>query len=119
MQGIGIANLSDSLHALKGMVFEQNRMSFDELINVLNANFATPEGEKIRARLINHFDKYGNDIDQVDNISADLLRFTVKKLRNTPIHVASLRQVRIPSLRIFLLAQSWVQHPMVVLQGNN
>lgn len=83
VQGIGIANLSDSLHALKGMVFEQNRMSFDELINVLNANFATPEGEKIRARLINHFDKYGNDIDQVDNISADLLRFTVKKLKYT------------------------------------
>ncbi|CND27458.1 MULTISPECIES: formate C-acetyltransferase [Yersinia pseudotuberculosis complex] len=80
VQGIGIANLSDSLHALKGMVFEQNRMSFDELINVLNANFATPEGEKIRARLINHFDKYGNDIDQVDNISADLLRFYCKEV---------------------------------------
>ena len=29
VQGIGIANLSDSLHALKGMVFEQQRLSFD------------------------------------------------------------------------------------------
>ena len=75
VQGIGIANLSDSLHALKGMVFEQKRLSFAELIAVLKANFQTPEGEKIRARLINRFEKYGNDIDEVDNISADLLRF--------------------------------------------
>ncbi|WP_373240518.1 formate C-acetyltransferase [Kluyvera ascorbata] len=85
VQGIGIANLSDSLHALKGMVFDQQRMSFDELLGVLKANFATPEGEKVRARLINRFEKYGNDIDDVDNISADLLRFyckEVEKYRN-------------------------------------
>jgi formate C-acetyltransferase len=80
VQGIGIANLSDSLHALKGMVFDQQRLSFDELIATLKANFATPEGEKIRARLINRFEKYGNDIDVVDNISADLLRFYCKEV---------------------------------------
>lgn len=85
VQGIGIANLSDSLHALKGLVFEQQRLSFDELLGVLNANFATPEGKKIRARLINRFEKYGNDIDDVDNISAELLRHyckEVEKYRN-------------------------------------
>lgn len=80
VQGIGIANLSDSLHALKGMVFEQQRLSFDELLAVLKANFATPEGAKIRARLINRFDKYGNDIDDVDNISAELLRHYCKEV---------------------------------------
>ena len=85
VQGIGIANLSDSLNALKGMVFEQQRLSFDELLAVLKANFATPEGEKVRARLINRFEKYGNDIDDVDNISAGLLRHyckEVEKYRN-------------------------------------
>ncbi|MFT2797216.1 formate C-acetyltransferase [Serratia sp. N21D137] len=85
VQGIGIANLSDSLFALKGLVFDQQRLSFDELLATLKANFATPEGEKIRARLINRFDKYGNDIDEVDLISADLLRFyckEVEKYRN-------------------------------------
>ncbi|MCV3773887.1 MULTISPECIES: formate C-acetyltransferase [Enterobacter] len=85
VQGIGIANLSDSLHALKGLVFEQQRLSFDELLAVLNANYATPEGKKIRARLINRFEKYGNDIDDVDNISAELLRHyckEVEKYRN-------------------------------------
>jgi len=85
VQGIGIANLSDSLHALKGLVFEQQRLSFNELLAVLKANFATPDGEKIRARLINRFEKYGNDIDDVDNISAELLRHyckEVEKYRN-------------------------------------
>ncbi|UAN63279.1 formate C-acetyltransferase [Serratia sp. JSRIV006] len=80
VQGIGIANLSDSLFALKGLVFDQQRLSFDELLATLKANFATPEGEKIRARLINRFDKYGNDIDEVDLISADLLRFYCKEV---------------------------------------
>ncbi len=85
VQGIGIANLSDSLHALKGMVFDQQRMSFDELLAVLKANFDTPDGKQVRARLINRFEKYGNDIDDVDTISADLLRFyckEVEKYRN-------------------------------------
>ena len=46
----------------------------------LKANFATPEGEKVRARLINRFEKYGNDIDEVDNISAELLRHYCKEV---------------------------------------
>jgi pyruvate formate-lyase/glycerol dehydratase family glycyl radical enzyme len=85
VQGIGIANLSDSLHALKGLVFEQQRLSFDALLAILKANFSTPEGEKVRARLIHRFEKYGNDIDDVDNISAELLRHyckEVEKYRN-------------------------------------
>lgn len=60
--------------------FEQQRLSFDELLSVLKANFATPEGEKVRARLINRFEKYGNDIDEVDNISAELLRHYCKEV---------------------------------------
>lgn len=85
VQGIGIANLSDSLHALKGLVFDQQRLSFNELLASLKENFASKEGRAIRARLINRFEKYGNDVDEVDLISADLLRFyckEVEKYRN-------------------------------------
>jgi formate C-acetyltransferase len=80
VQGIGIANLSDSLHALKGMVFDQQRLTFDELLASLNENFASEEGRAIRARLINRFEKYGNDVDEVDLISADLLRYYCKEV---------------------------------------
>lgn len=80
VQGIGIANLSDSLHALKGLVFDQQRLSFDELLASLKENFASEEGRAVRARLINRFEKYGNDVDEVDLISADLLRFYCKEV---------------------------------------
>lgn len=80
VQGIGIANLSDSLHALKGMVFDQQRLAFDELLASLKDNFASEEGRAIRARLINRFEKYGNDVDEVDLISADLLRYYCKEV---------------------------------------
>lgn len=75
VQGIGIANLSDSLHALKGMVFDQQRLTFDELLASLKENFASEEGRAIRARLINRFEKYGNDIDEVDLISGRFAAF--------------------------------------------
>lgn len=80
VQGIGIANLSDSLSALQSMVFDEQRLSFAELLTTLKANFATPEGEKIRARLLNRYPKYGNDLDEVDLIGADLLRFYCKEV---------------------------------------
>lgn len=80
VQGIGIANLSDSLHALNQMVFEQQRLSFQGLLAVLRDNFAGEEGQKIRTRLINRFEKYGNDVDEVDNISAQLLRLYCKEV---------------------------------------
>jgi formate C-acetyltransferase len=114
VQGIGIANLSDSLHALKGMVFDQQRMSYDELIQVLKANFQTPEGEQIRARLVHRFEKYGNDIDEVDNISADLLRFYCKEVeqyRNP--RGGHFTPVRTPSRRTFRSAR-WSARPRTV-----
>lgn len=80
VQGIGIANLSDSLQALKRFVFEEQRLSFAEFIDVLNANFIVPEGEKIRTRLMNKYEKYGNDIDEVDNLGSELLRLFCKEV---------------------------------------
>ncbi|WP_334610300.1 pyruvate formate lyase family protein, partial [Escherichia coli] len=74
------ANLSDSIDALKGLLCEQQRLSCDELLSVLKANIPRPEGEKVRARLINRFEKYGNDIDEVDYISAELLRHYWKEV---------------------------------------
>lgn len=78
VQGIGTANLSDSLYALKKIVFEEKRLSFDQLINALEKNFQGEEYEKLRIRLINKYDKYGNDNDEVDNIGSDILRYYEK-----------------------------------------
>ncbi|CAH0532757.1 Choline trimethylamine-lyase [Vibrio stylophorae] len=80
VQGIGIANLSDSLHALKRFVFEEKRMTFAELIAVLESNFSGEDHDKVRARLINRYEKYGNDIDEVDVLGSDLLRLFCKEV---------------------------------------
>ena len=80
VQGIGIANLSDSLHALKKFVFEEQRMGYADFIDMLNSNFGNEGGKQVRARLINRYEKYGNDIDEVDMISAELLRLFCKEV---------------------------------------
>lgn len=74
VQGIGIANLSDSLYALKKIVFEEKRLSFADLVDSLDRNFEGEDLEKLRVSLIHKYDKYGNDNDEVDFISSDILR---------------------------------------------
>ncbi|ELV8721436.1 formate C-acetyltransferase [Vibrio harveyi] len=80
VQGIGIANLSDSIHALKRYVFEEKRCTFKEFIATLDSNFEVPNGEKVRARLMNKYEKYGNDIDEVDALGSELLRLFCKEV---------------------------------------
>ena len=74
VQGIGTANLADSLKALEDIVFVEKRLAFDDFIDLLDADFKRPEGDKVRTRLINKYAKYGNDIDEVDMIGVHVLR---------------------------------------------
>ncbi|MDF2883140.1 MAG: pyruvate formate-lyase [Clostridiaceae bacterium] len=80
VQGVGEANLSDSLYALKEIVFKEKRVSFKELVEALEQDFQGEENEILRVRLINKYDKYGNDNDEVDHLSSDLLRYYNKEL---------------------------------------
>ena len=74
VQGIGTANLADSLVALKQIVFVEKRLGFDAFLDVLDADFKVPDGEKVRTRLINKYVKYGNDIDEVDMVGVHVLK---------------------------------------------
>ncbi|WP_316860214.1 formate C-acetyltransferase [uncultured Cohaesibacter sp.] len=80
VQGIGIANLSDSLYALKEFVFEEKRMPFKAFVEMLEADYDVPEGEKIRTWLISNCRKYGNDDDRVDMMGSRLLRLYCKEV---------------------------------------
>ena len=80
VQGIGMPNLSDSLYAIKKFVFDEKRYSFDELISVMERNYDCTNGEEIRLRLINDDDKYGNDLEEVDKLSSDILRLYCKEV---------------------------------------
>jgi formate C-acetyltransferase len=81
----GLATTADSLAAIKKLVFEEKKISMEELLRAIDANF---EGyETVRQMLINHAPKFGNDIDYVDNLAAEILRFTNNEAKShiTPL----------------------------------
>jgi pyruvate formate-lyase/glycerol dehydratase family glycyl radical enzyme len=63
---VGIANLGNSLAAIKKLVFEEGMISKEVLMQNLKNNFEGHDGEKIRQILLNYAPKYGNDDDYVD-----------------------------------------------------
>lgn len=79
VQGIGEANLSDSLYVVKKMIFENEEMSFDELVNAMASDYSG-EYAPLQEHVIQDFDKYGNDNDEVDDIAAEVFRFYAKEL---------------------------------------
>lgn len=61
---VGMANLVDSLYAIKVLVFDQGKLSIAELKAALDCNF---EGyEELRLYICNKIAKYGNDNDDID-----------------------------------------------------
>ncbi len=63
---VGIANLGNALAAIKKLVFEEKKISKEELLAALENDFEGKEGERVRQILLNHAPKYGNDEDYVD-----------------------------------------------------
>lgn len=68
---VGIANLGDSLAAIKKCVFEDKLFTPSQLWDALNNNFEGEEGQKIQHSLINDAPKYGNDDDYIDLLLKD------------------------------------------------
>lgn len=68
---VGIANLGNSLAAIKKLVFEEKRISSSELTDALENNFEGIQGEKIRQILLNYAPKFGNDDNYVDLLIKD------------------------------------------------
>ena len=82
---VGIANLADSLAAMKKVVFEERQVTPAELWNALQVDFQGEENEKIR-ELLENAPKYGNDDDYVDQLVADAYSVYIdemKKYHNT------------------------------------
>ena len=80
VQGIGLPNLSDSLMAIKKYIFNEKKYTYSELIRGLKDNFYSEEYIEMRNIFITDVHKYGNDIDEVDSISSNILRFYCKEV---------------------------------------
>lgn len=77
---VGIANLGNSLAAIKKLVFETGKISAAELTEALENDFSGPDGEKIRQLLLNHAPKYGNDDDYVDQLLREAYMYFIDEL---------------------------------------
>ncbi len=80
VQGIGQANVADSLYALQQAVFVEGSIGLPELLTALRRNFTGPGQEKLRQRLQSRYAKYGNDVDEVDQLAADVFAVFVDEL---------------------------------------
>lgn len=74
VQGVGTANLADSLFVIKHAVFEEGALTYQELLAMLERNWQGEGDELWRQRFINRYAKYGNDVDEVDELGARFLR---------------------------------------------
>ncbi|GAB2022803.1 formate C-acetyltransferase [Pseudolactococcus yaeyamensis] len=79
VQGIGEANLSDSLYVVKQLVFENQELSFSELVDAMASNY-TGQYASLQAHVIQDFDKFGNDNDEIDEIATTLFHHYAKVL---------------------------------------
>jgi formate C-acetyltransferase len=77
---VGIANLGNSLAAIKKLVFEERDISAAELMEHLENNFEGPDGEAVRQRLLNFAPKYGNDEDYVDELLREAYMYYIDEL---------------------------------------
>jgi len=64
IQAVGIGSVTDSLSALRDVVFDQGELSLPRFVQILDDDFQGME--KLRQRLLNKTHKYGNDDDYAD-----------------------------------------------------
>jgi len=82
IQGVGVGSITDSLSALKYHIFEKETFSMDELLSVLEDDFAGQE--KIRQRLLNKTPKYGNDNDYADDLMKEVFEIYFNAVTGRP-----------------------------------
>lgn len=83
---VGIANMADSLAAIKKLVYEEKKITKEQLWNAILDDFQSPENQKIQEMLVNDVPKYGNDNDYVDQLvleAYDSYLDEIKKYPNT------------------------------------
>ncbi len=83
---VGIANMADSLAAIKKLVYDEKKLTQQQLWDAILDNFTSEENQKIQQMLINEAPKYGNDNDEADQLvveAYDSYLDEIKKYPNT------------------------------------
>jgi len=79
---IGIPNVADSLTAIRKLVLEERKLTFDQVLAALRADF---EGcEDVRQLLLHGAPKYGNGDPQVDSLAREIGIHFCESLKGHP-----------------------------------
>jgi formate C-acetyltransferase len=76
----GVTNAANSLAAIRELVFDRKALTAADLAAALGGNFAGAEGEQVRQMLINKAPKFGNDVDSVDGLAAEVYTIFIREL---------------------------------------
>ena len=66
---LGIPNLADSLAAVNEFVYKREKYTLEEILTAMQNDFTE---EAMRLELVNKAPKFGNDIDEVDDLAAEI-----------------------------------------------
>ncbi|EOS60339.1 PFL2/glycerol dehydratase family glycyl radical enzyme [Firmicutes bacterium M10-2] len=80
IQMIQVANLADSLAALKKLVYDEKKVEAKHLLYALQTNFE--EDFVLRTQLLNKVEKYGNDVDWVDALGSKWASYVREQMKN-------------------------------------
>ncbi len=78
VQAIQVANVADSLAAIKELVYDKKTLSADRLLHALQSDFQ--DDELCRVMLLNKAPKYGNDVEWVDALGAKWANYFADRL---------------------------------------
>lgn len=74
----GLINVADSLTAIQQVVFEQKRMRLDDLVRMMDADFAGYEKER---HWLRNAPKYGNDHDVADDMAVKVYQHVCEAVK--------------------------------------
>lgn len=81
---VGIANMADCLAAIKKLVYEEKKITRQELWNAILDDFSSPKNQKIQEMLIREAPKYGNDDDYVDQLIVEAYDSYIEEIEKYP-----------------------------------
>ncbi|NHJ19762.1 MAG: hypothetical protein EAX91_02375, partial [Candidatus Lokiarchaeota archaeon] len=66
----GFATLVDSIYNIKKVVYDEKLMELSDFVEILNSNYQ--DKEIFRQKLINNYEKWGNDLKEIDALANEL-----------------------------------------------
>ena len=81
---VGIANMADCLAAIKKLVYEEKKITRQELWDAILDDFSSPKNKKIQEMLIREAPKYGNDDDYVDQLIVEVYDSYIDEIKKYP-----------------------------------